>query len=107
MMDSGYVRLAELTTRQVHLIETRTSASHSFDATPDQLPNIGYMHACFLTEGTIEERRGGRVIARRAPNLRLSPAGDAHHVRCGRTAATCSYIRLEDDGAQVETLPDG
>ena len=49
-------------------------------------------HICFLAHGALEERRGRSTVWRVAPNVRISPSGDAHACCYGNVGGRCLVI---------------
>ena len=49
-------------------------------------------HICFLAHGALEERRRGTTVWRVAPNVRVSPPGDAHACCYGNAGGRCLVI---------------
>ena len=49
-------------------------------------------HICFLAHGALEERRGRSTVWRVAPNVRVSPTGDAHACCYGNVGGRCLVI---------------
>ena len=49
-------------------------------------------HICFLAHGALEERRGRSTVWRVAPNVRVSPSGDAHACCYGNVGGRCLVI---------------
>ena len=49
-------------------------------------------HICFLAHGALEERRGRSSVWRVAPNVRISPSGDAHACCYGNVGGRCLVI---------------
>ena len=80
-------RTADLTRGRVHLVE------HSW---PENVTTPGEhrdsAHICFLAYGAMEERRGRSSVWRVAPNVRVSPTGDAHACCYGNVGGRCLVI---------------
>src|SRR5688500_3576430 len=80
-------RTADLTRGRVHLVE------HSW---PENVTTPGEhrdaAHICFLAHGAMEERRGRSSVWRVAPNVRVSPTGDAHACCYGNVGGRCLVI---------------
>ena len=80
-------RTADVTRGRMRLVEhswpenVSTSAEHRHTA-----------HICFLAHGALEERRGGSSVWRVAPNVRVSPTGDAHACCYGNVGGRCLVI---------------
>jgi AraC family transcriptional regulator len=49
-------------------------------------------HICFLAYGALAERRGRSTVWRVAPNVRVSPSGDAHACCYGNAGGRCLVI---------------
>ena len=80
--------------RTVDLIRGRTRlVEHSWPGnvtTPGEHREAA--HICFLAHGALEERRGGSTVWRVAPNVRISPSGDAHACCYGNVGGRCLVI---------------
>jgi AraC family transcriptional regulator len=80
-------RTADVTRGRVRLVE------HDW---PENVSTHGEhrdaAHICFLARGAMEERRGRSSVWRVAPNLRVSPAGDAHALCYGNVGGRCLVI---------------
>jgi AraC family transcriptional regulator len=98
-------RTADLTRGRVRLVEhnwpenVRTQAEHRDVA-----------HICFLAHGAFEERRGAASVWRVAPNVRVSPPGDAHACCYGNAGGRCLVIEplaviSADDRVPTPTRP--
>ena len=80
-------RTADVTRGRMRLVEhswpenVTTAAEHRHTA-----------HICFLAYGALEERRGGSTVWRVAPNVRVSPTGDAHACCYGNVGGRCLVI---------------
>ena len=80
-------RTTDLTKGRIRLVEhdwpedVRTPAEHRDTA-----------HICFLSRGAFEERRARSSIWRVAPNVRVSPVGDAHACCYGSVGGRCLVI---------------
>lgn len=80
-------RTADLTKGRIRLVEhdwpenVRTPAEHRDTA-----------HICFLSRGAFEERRARSSVWRVAPNVRVSPIGDAHACCYGSVGGRCLVI---------------
>jgi AraC family transcriptional regulator len=89
-------RTADVTRGRVRLVE------HTW---PENVQTVGEhrhtAHICFLAQGGIEERRGAARVWRVAPNVRVSPPGDAHACCYGNAGGQCLVIEpvsiLDDD----------
>lgn len=80
-------RTVDLTRGRVRLVE------HSWPenvSTPAEHRHVA--HICFLSQGAIEERRAVSSVWRVAPNVRVSPVGDAHACCYGNTGGRCLVI---------------
>ena len=98
-------RTADLTRGHVRLVE------HSWPenvSTPGEHRHTA--HICFLAHGALEERRGHSSVWRVAPNVRVSPTGDAHACCYGNVGGRCLVIEPLaglgcDDGMPVPHEP--
>jgi len=94
-------RTADVTRGRMHLVEhswpenVSTAAEHRHTA-----------HICFLAHGALEERRNGSSVWRVAPNVRVSPAGDAHGCCYGNVGGRCLVIEpLAGLGGDEDVVP--
>ena len=93
-------RTADVTRGRMRLVEhswpenVSTSAEHRHTA-----------HICFLAHGAMEERRGGSSVWRVAPNVRISPAGDAHACCYGNAGGRCLVIEPIADLRGDDDMP--
>ncbi len=62
-------------------------------------------HICFLAHGALEERRRGSTVWRVAPNVRVSPTGDAHACCYGNAGGRCLVIEPMADLGFDDGLP--
>ena len=93
-------RTADVTRGRMRLVEhswpenVSTAAEHRHTA-----------HICFLAHGALEERRGNSTVWRVAPNVRVSPSGDAHGICYGNVGGRCLVIEPIADLSGDEDMP--
>ena len=93
-------RTADVTRGRMRLVEhswpenVSTRAEHRHTA-----------HICFLAHGAMEERRGASSVWRVAPNVRVSPTGDAHACCYGNVGGRCLVIEPIADLGGDDGMP--
>ena len=80
-------RTADLIRGRTRLVEHSWPENVTTPGEHRELP-----HICFLAHGALEERRGRSTVWRVAPNVRISPAGDAHACCYGNVGGRCLVI---------------
>jgi AraC family transcriptional regulator len=80
-------RTADLIRGRTRLVEHSWPENVTTPGEHRELP-----HICFLAHGALEERRGRSTVWRVAPNVRVSPAGDAHACCYGNVGGRCLVI---------------
>jgi AraC family transcriptional regulator len=93
-------RTADVTRGRMRLVEHSWPANVSTNA-----EHRHTAHICFLAHGAMEERRGGSSVWRVAPNVRVSPTGDAHACCYGNVGGRCLVIEPVADLRGDDSMP--